>query len=73
VRKRKQRWSDLSPRKRKAIIAAGVVQNSLLAAALIDIRRRPAHEINGSKRLWVALSFVNFIGPIAYFGIGLRR
>ena len=72
-RKTKKRWSDLSPRQRRAIIAAGVVQNGLLAAALIDLRRRPAEQVNGSKRLWLAVSFVNFAGPIAYFVYGRKR
>jgi hypothetical protein len=72
-RKRKQRWSDLSSRQQRAIIAAGVVQNGLLVAALIDLRRRPAEQVNGNKRLWAAVSFVNFVGPIAYFAFGRKR
>lgn len=63
----KKRFRDLPPRSRTAIRAATVVQIGLQAAALIDIARRPASEINGGKRKWVALSFVNFLGPIAYF------
>jgi hypothetical protein len=73
MRPKKKRWSDLSADQQRAIIAVGVVQNALLAAALIDLRRRPADQIHGSKRLWVALSFINFGGPIAYFLIGRRR
>jgi hypothetical protein len=68
----KQRWSDLTPRQRQAIVAAGVVQNSLLAAALFDLRRRTPRQVNGDKRLWVAASFVSFAGPIAYFAFGRR-
>jgi hypothetical protein len=47
----------------------------LLAAALADIYRRPAEEINGSKWLWSAAALVNFmgIGPIAYFAFGRKR
>jgi Phospholipase_D-nuclease N-terminal len=69
----RQRWSDLSERSRAAIAAAGVVQVGLMLAALADLRRRPAKQINGSKRLWVAASFVNFAGPIAYFAFGRKR
>jgi hypothetical protein len=69
----KQRWSDLSPGRRSGIVAAGIVQIGLLVAALADLRRRPASDINGDKRLWAALSFVNFVGPIAYFVFGRRR
>jgi hypothetical protein len=72
-RKRKQRWSDLPPRTRRAIIVIGVVQNALLAAALIDLRRRPAEQINGSRRLWVAASLLSWVGPISYFVFGRKR
>ena len=43
----------------------GALQLALLITALIDIRRRPADAINGSKRLWTAVVFINVIGPIA--------
>jgi hypothetical protein len=69
----KRRWKDLSPRARAAIVAAGVVQNSLLAAALIDLRRRPARKIRGDKRLWTAAAFVSWVGPISYFAYGRKR
>ena len=49
------------------------MQVTLLAAALWDISHRPAAGINGSKRAWTAASFVNFIGPIAYFLFGRKR
>jgi hypothetical protein len=69
----KTRWSDLSPAQRRAIIAVGAVQNSLLVAALVDIVRRPARKIRGDKRLWAAASFVSWIGPISYFTYGRKR
>ena len=69
----KKRWSDLSPAQRRAIIAAGVVQNGLLVAALVDIRRRPQKQVRGDKRLWAAGSFVSWVGPIAYFTYGRKR
>ena len=69
----KRRWSDLSPRTRAAIVAAGVVQNSLLLATLIDLRRRPARKIRGDRRLWTAAAFVSWVGPIGYFTYGRKR
>ena len=69
----KKRWSDLSPSQRRAIIGAGIVQNSLLIAALVDIRRRPAKKVRGGKRLWAAASFVSWVGPIAWFTYGRKR
>jgi hypothetical protein len=72
-RRSKKRWSDLSTSQRAGVAGAGVVQLSLLAAALIDLRRRPADQIKGSKAMWVAVSFVNFLGPLAYFAFGRKR
>jgi hypothetical protein len=63
----KKQWKDFSTRTRVRIVVMGIVQVALLAAALYDIRRRPAEAINGSKKLWYGLVFVNFAGPIAYF------
>jgi hypothetical protein len=51
----------------------GVVQLGLLAAALVDIYRRPDGEIRGPKRLWAAVAFVNYVGPISYFLFGRKR
>ncbi len=69
----KKRWKDLSPRQRWGIVLAGAAQLALLIAALLDIYRRPAEEIRGSKKLWALASFVNFVGPLAYFLFGHRR
>jgi hypothetical protein len=73
MRRPKKRWADLSSPQRRAIVAAGVVQYSLLAASLIDLKRRPARQVNGNKRVWAAASFVSFFGPIAYFAFGRKR
>ena len=70
---RRKQWSDLSPAQQRSVIAAGVVQVLLAAAALLDLRRRPAEEVRGSKKLWAAATMVNFVGPIAYFVFGRRR
>ena len=70
------RWSDLSDRNRKLIIAAAIAEAILKMAVLIDIRRRPVSQIRGSKRLWIiAAVFVNSagIGPLSYFALGRRR
>jgi hypothetical protein len=62
----KKRWSELSAGQRRGVMLSGVVQITLLIAALVDIWRRPEEEIRGSKRLWTAAAFVNFIGPLSY-------
>ena len=72
-RSSKKRWSDLSGEQRTAVVGAGVVQFCLLGAALLDLWRRPSAAVNGSKAVWAAVSFVNFVGPVAYFAFGRRR
>lgn len=69
----KKRWSDLGTGQRRGVMFSGVVQVALLIAALADIWRRPEEQIRGSKRLWTAAAFVNFIGPVSYFVFGRRR
>jgi hypothetical protein len=67
-------WSDLSPRSRKLIVAAAVAETGLKAAVLIDLRRRPAGQVRGSRRLWAAAMLVNSAGilPLLYFVFGRR-
>jgi hypothetical protein len=68
-------WSGLSSRRRKLIIAAAVAETALKAAVLIDLRRRPASQVRGSRRLWAASMVVNSAGliPLSYFAFGRRR
>jgi hypothetical protein len=71
-----KRWSDLSDRSRKLIIAAGIGEAILKTAVIVDIRHRPASQIRGSKRMWiVAAVLVNSagIGSLSYFAFGRRR
>ena len=70
------RWSDLSESSRRLIIAAAIGEAVLKTAVLIDIRRRPASQIRGSKRMWlIAAVLVNSagVGPLSYFAFGRRR
>ena len=69
----KKQWSDLSPQKRMTFGLTGLLQVALLVAALIDIRRRPAEQIKGSKKLWTLVAFINFVGPITYFVFGRKK
>jgi hypothetical protein len=70
---RQKQWKDLTKAQQRGIVFLGVLQLALLITALIDIRRRPADAINGSKRLWTAIVFINGIGSIAYFAVGRKR
>jgi hypothetical protein len=71
-----RRWSDLNTRSRRLIITAAVSEGILKTAALIDIARRPASQIRGSKWIWApVVVVVNSFGgaPLAYFAFGRRR
>lgn len=71
--RRRRRRRQLSTPKRLAMIAVACVQITLLVLALRDLRQRPAEDIRGPKIAWVLASFVNFVGPLAYFVAGRRR
>ena len=70
-----QHWNNLSPRTRRLLIAGAGVEGILKVAALIDMKRRPADQIRGSKWVWGPAMVVNSAGaiPIAYFTVGRRR
>ena len=63
-------WSDLSDRSKTAILVLASIQMSLAVTAWIDLIRRPASLVRGSKVAWAAVIAVNFVGPAAYFGLG---
>lgn len=70
------KWSDLSQRTRRLLIVGAAAEASLKAAALVDIKRRPASQIRGSKWIWApAVTVINSFGlaPLAYFVFGRRR
>ena len=68
----KKKWSDLTSGQRKAMIALGTVEVALASAAYIDLIRRPANQVNGSKGTWAAIIAINIVGPIAYFTRGRK-
>lgn len=72
----RRRWSDLSERTRRLLIAAAVADGALRVAALVDIKRQPATQIRGQKRVWAgAVAIISSAGvlPISYFVFGRRR
>ena len=73
---KKRRWSDLSERQRRLIVAGAAFEGVLKIAALVDLMRRPASRIRGRKWAWAtAIVVVNSVGgaPLAYFLLGRRR
>lgn len=71
--KQKRTWNELSPAARGGIAAGGAVQLALLLVSLRDLRSRPAEQVRGSKRLWLPVLFVNFVGPLLYLRAGRIR
>ena len=69
----KKQWSDLTPTQKTGTALLVGAQVIMLAAALLNISRQPEEQLTGSRRLWTVLSFVNFIGPIAYFLWGRKK
>jgi hypothetical protein len=59
---------------RRLIVVAGTIDGVLKIAAWIDLARRLANEVRGSKTAWVAASLINSFGavPIAYVAWGRR-
>jgi len=68
----KTRWAEFSGGQKVGIVVLSMVQVGLLAAALWDLARRGADEVHGDRRLWAALVFINWIGPLAYFAVGRK-
>jgi hypothetical protein len=71
--KASKKWSEMPTSRKVFIVLMTIAQFTLLAFALADIRKRPAEQINGSKKLWTAIAFINWIGPIAYFVKGRKQ
>ena len=69
---RKKSWSQLTPTQRRLVVLGGALQLTLQGAALRDLSRRKPAEVNGPKWAWTAATFVNTIGPSAYFLFGRR-
>jgi hypothetical protein len=73
--RRKDRWDELSLRTRRLILVGGIIEGALKIAALVDLARRPADEVRGSKAKWAAaVVVVNSSGalPVYYFIHGRR-
>ncbi|MGV9709822.1 hypothetical protein ACWDTI_04070 [Gordonia sp. NPDC003424] len=69
----RKRFNQLPPRSRALIIVGAIIQFALQAVALRDLKKRPADQVKGPKKLWVAASFINYFGPIAYLVVGRKK
>lgn len=67
-----KKWSDLTIGQQRAVYVAGAAEAALTVAALWDLAHRPADTVRGTKVMWVLASFVQPVGPLAYFAKGRR-
>ena len=63
---RKRKWSELSEKQQTALLVLMSVELSLTATAAVDLVRRPAAEVHGSKRWWAVALLIQPVGPVAY-------
>ena len=57
----------------RRIIPVLVAHAAITTLTWRDLRRRPAEQIRGSKRLWRVASAVNTVGTVAYLAVGRKR
>ncbi|MGN5240154.1 MULTISPECIES: PLDc N-terminal domain-containing protein [unclassified Rhodococcus (in: high G+C Gram-positive bacteria)] len=69
----KKKFADLKPWQKVLVCTLASVQISLAATAWVDLARRPAEEVDGSKLKWALIIAVNFVGPLSYFRTGRRN
>ncbi|GHD00116.1 PLDc N-terminal domain-containing protein [Zhihengliuella salsuginis] len=67
---RKKTWSELTGCEKWRMFVLGTAQVALQFVALRDLSERPQSEVRGPKAAWVAGSFANFVGPLAYLAFG---
>lgn len=73
ARKTRKRWQDFSKGQQALMLVLASVQLSLAATAWVDLARRPAKDVKGSKGVWAAVIALDFVGPILYFLRGRRH
>jgi hypothetical protein len=68
----KKRWSDQTRTQQLLIIASAGIELVVTATALVDLARRPADQMRGTKPLWALGCIVQPLGPVAYLVLGRR-
>lgn len=65
--------THLSPAARIGVGAVAVLQVAFAFLAFWDLAHRRAEEVRGPKPVWIPVILVNWIGPAAYFGAGIKH
>jgi len=70
---KKRSFKELSRGTQAAVIITGIIELTLMIAALRDLRKRPKELVRGPKPLWAVISCLNILGSISYFTVGRRK
>lgn len=65
-------WFDLPTELRFPLVGVTVAELTAKIAMWVSLSRRPAEKVRGPKWLWVLGSFINGIGPAAYWTFGRK-
>ncbi|MCX6501317.1 MAG: hypothetical protein NT132_02750 [Microbacterium sp.] len=65
--------TSLSTGAKVGLGVAGVVQAAFAFLAFWDLSWRPAANVRGPKFVWIPAILVNWIGPAAYFLVGIKH
>ena len=69
----KRKWSELSSGAKALIVVGSIIELTLTAFALKDLRSRSSDQVRGPKWLWRLLAFVQPVGPVSYLVLGRKR
>jgi len=72
-KKKKMKWSELTPKQRTVMVIGALIQFALLTLAQRDLSKRSQEAVNGPKWAWRMATMINFVGPLAYFGFGRKK
>jgi len=70
---RRKQWQDMAPAEKIGNALMAIVEVALVTIALLDLWHRPAERVNGKKRTWAMIAFIQPFGPIIYFIFGPKR
>lgn len=62
-----------SPRTKAVLVVLGVLQVAFAFLAFWDLALRNPREVRGPKPAWIPAILINWIGPLAYFSVGIRH
>lgn len=70
--RRHLRWDELPRGSRVSLVVSAAAEIIMTTMAAVDLYRRPAEAVRGSKALWWPVIFIQPVGPPAYLLFGRR-